>query len=85
MGKFEKLIFKLLSGTSDKKFTFDELRNVLLHLDFEERTTAGSYHIFKKKGIIGIINLQRDKNSQAKPYQVKQVRDFIVSNKIMTE
>lgn len=85
MGRFEKVIFKLLSGNSDNNFTFDELRNLLLSLSFEERTTVGSHHIFKKKGIIGIINIQRDKNNKAKPYQVRQIRDFLVNNQLIQD
>ncbi len=83
MGKFEKAIFKILSGNADNNFTFDELRNLLLSLGFEERTTAGSHHIFKKKGVVGIINIQRDKSNGAKPYQVRQVREFLISNKLI--
>jgi hypothetical protein len=82
MGKFEKTIYKLLAGSSDNNFKFEELRNILLILGFEERI-ASSHHIFKKKGCIGIINLQKDKNQEAKPYQVKQVRDFLITNKLV--
>ena len=83
MGKFEKIIYKLLSGSSDTNFTFEELRTLLVSLYFEERKTSGSHRIFTKKGVVGIINLQRDKNNKAKPYQVKQVRDFLVKNKLL--
>lgn len=82
MGKFEKIIFKLLSGSSDSNFKFEELRNILLALAFDERI-SGSHHIYKKKGCVGIINLQKDKNQEAKPYQVKQVREFLINNKLI--
>jgi hypothetical protein len=82
MGKFETTIFKLLSGSSDSNFRFQELRNILLNLDFDERI-AGSHHIYKRKGCLGIINLQKDKNNQAKAYQVRQVRDFLINNKLI--
>jgi hypothetical protein len=82
MGKFETTIFKLLSGSSDSNFRFEELRNILLNLDFDERI-AGSHHIYKRKGCLGIINLQKDKNNQAKAYQVRQVRDFLINNKLI--
>jgi hypothetical protein len=36
MSKFEKLFIKLLRGQSDANFSFDELRNLLLKLDFDE-------------------------------------------------
>jgi len=69
MSKFEKLLFKLLSGNADNNFSFDDLRNILLHFDFIERTTGGSHRIFYKEGIEDIINIQ-PKGSKAKPYQV---------------
>lgn len=51
MGKFEKLIVKLLSGRSDNNFSFDDLRYILLQFNFVERTTGGSHRIFYKDGI----------------------------------
>jgi hypothetical protein len=82
MGKFEKLLFKLLSGNADNNFSFDELRNILFHFDFVERTTGGSHRIFYKEGIEEIINIQ-PKGSKAKPYQVKQVRLIILKYKLI--
>jgi len=32
---------------------------------------------------VGIINLQKTKDGKAKSYQVKQVRDFFITNKII--
>ena len=81
MSKFDKLLVKLLFGTADKNFNFDDLVKILLSLDFQMRTTGGSHHIFSKKGIPDIINLQPMGN-KAKPYQVKQVRELIVKHKL---
>jgi len=82
MGKFEKLQLKLLSGSADNNFSFDDLRNILLHFDFIERTTGGSHRIFHKEGIEEIINIQ-PKGGKAKPYQVKQVRSIILKYKLI--
>ncbi len=79
----EKILLKLLSGKSDKNFLFDDLVNLLIRLGFEERHTGGSHRIFSHKGVEGIINLQKTKTSQAKPYQVKQVREFLVTHKLI--
>jgi hypothetical protein len=49
-------------------------------LGFSERI-RGSHHIFTKNGVEEIINLQ-DKSGNAKPYQVKQVRDIIVKYRL---
>ncbi|MBI5850628.1 MAG: type II toxin-antitoxin system HicA family toxin [Planctomycetes bacterium] len=54
---------------------FEDLRGLLLHLGFEERV-RGSHHIFFKSGIEELINVQRS-GSEAKPYQVRQVRAVI--------
>ncbi len=76
MGKLEKLIIKILRGTSDQNIDFENLRNLLLRLGFEERN-KGSHHILVKEGIEEILNIQ-PKSGKAKPYQVKQVRNLIV-------
>ena len=76
MGKYEKLLLKIIGGASDANIQFDELCNFLKHLDFAMRV-KGSHHIFRKEGIAEKINLQRDGN-MAKPYQVKQVRNVVV-------
>lgn len=83
MGKYDKILSKILSGLSDKDISFLELCNVLKHLGFKERV-RGSHHIFYKDGIKEIINLQ-PKNSSAKAYQVKQIRNIIVQYKIKGE
>lgn len=80
MGRFEKLLLKVLRGTADANIDFDDLRQLLLHLGFEERV-KGSHHIFRKGGIEERINLQQD-GSKAKPYQVRQVRAVITRYKL---
>ncbi len=69
---------KILSGQSDANVRFEELRSYLLQLDFTERV-RGSHHIFRREDVRELINLQRD-GSQAKPYQVRQVRQAILRN-----
>ncbi len=76
MGKYDKLLLKILHGSSDKNIGFDDLRRLLKHLGFEERI-RGSHHIFRKSGILEKVNLQRDGNN-AKAYQVRQVRKVII-------
>ena len=80
MSKLEKLIVKLLRGTSDGNFSFDELRTLILNLGFNERISS-SHHIYTKEGIEEIINIQ-PKQSKAKPYQVKQVRNLVIKYKL---
>ncbi len=71
-----KLMQRLLGGRSDANIRFNGLRKLLLSLGFEERT-QGSHHIYVKKGVEDMINLQREGN-KAKPYQVRQVRRVLV-------
>ncbi len=80
MTKYDKLLFQILRGTSDANIGFDDLRQLLLRLGFEERI-HGSHHTFRKAGIEEKINLQRD-DSKAKVYQVRQVRTVILKHKL---
>lgn len=70
----------MLRGASDANIHFDDLRHLLQALGFEERT-RGSHHIFRRAGIVELINLQKD-GSMAKPYQVKQVRTVIIAHRL---
>lgn len=76
MSQPEKVLARILQGTSDANISFDELRNLLRRLGFEERI-RGSHHIFRKSGVEEKINLQRDGN-KAKVYQVRQVRAVVL-------
>jgi len=80
MTKFEKLIQKILSGSSDKNIYFEDLRKLLLFFGFTERI-KGSHHIYYKTGVDEIINLQ-PLNGKAKAYQVKQVRVILTKYKL---
>jgi predicted RNA binding protein YcfA (HicA-like mRNA interferase family) len=80
MTQIQKLIAKILSGTNDKNIRFSELCNVLIKMGFQQRI-KGDHHIFYKKGIEEIINIQ-PKKKMAKPYQVKQIRKLILDYKL---
>jgi hypothetical protein len=71
---------RILHGTSDANIPFSGLRHLLRRLGFEERI-RGSHHIFTKEGVEEILNLQ-PRGSNAKPYQVKQVRNIILRYKL---
>ncbi|CAN5492873.1 type II toxin-antitoxin system HicA family toxin [soil metagenome] len=76
MSKTDKIREKVLFGYSDANVDFDDLRKLLVELNFAERI-KGSHHIFTQSGIEEIINIQ-PKQSKAKAYQVKQVRNIIL-------
>ncbi len=83
MGKYEKLIHRILRGSSDANIAFSDLVNLLKHFGFDLRI-KGSHHIFRKPGIEEKPNLQKD-GTKAKPYQVKQIRDLIVKYQLGDE
>ena len=76
MGKYDKLLFKILNGRSDNNIAFNELIQLLQRLQFELRV-RGDHHIFTRHDVNEILNLQ-PKGGMAKPYQVKQVRELII-------
>jgi predicted RNA binding protein YcfA (HicA-like mRNA interferase family) len=83
VSKLDKILEKVLRGTSDANINFEDMRQLLNGLGFDERT-RGSHHIYTKSDVVEIINLQ-PKGSKAKPYQVKQVRNLILKYKLAGE
>jgi hypothetical protein len=76
----DKVLDKVLRGSSDRNILFAALCDLLRRLGFQERI-RGSHHIFTKDGIVEILNLQ-PKGDKAKAYQVRQVRKVIVEHKL---
>jgi hypothetical protein len=72
---YSKILERVLTGRADANIRFDDLRNLLLRLGFEERC-RGSHHIFIREGVDDLINLQRE-GQMAKSYQVRQVRAVV--------
>ncbi len=77
MSKIKKILAALLEGRSDANFDFSDLCFILARAGFTLRQGKDSHHIYFKDGVEEIINLQ-PRGSQAKAYQVKQVRDLIL-------
>lgn len=80
MGKHDKLLIKILRGTSDANIQFSGLCNLLKVFGFDERI-RGDHHIFTRIDIEEILNLQPI-GSKSKPYQVKQIRNIILKYKL---
>ena len=80
MNKHDRLLQAILRGRSDANLRFSDLRALLLHLGFSERIRGG-HHLFDREGIIEIVNLQ-SRGGQAKPYQVRQIRQLILKYKL---
>lgn len=80
MARRDKLLDRILRGTSDANIPFNELCQLLRRLGFDQRI-RGSHHIFTKEGLEDILNLQ-PKGAKTKAYQVKQVRSVILKHKL---
>ncbi len=76
MGSLRKILQRILSGSADRSIRFDELIRLLKSMGFTERI-RGDHHILTRTDLEEILNLQPN-GHQAKPYQVKQVREIIV-------
>ncbi|HPR62727.1 MAG TPA: type II toxin-antitoxin system HicA family toxin [Thermoanaerobaculia bacterium] len=76
----EKLLIRILRGSSDANIPFHDLCNLLLQLGFDERT-RGDHHIFTRSCIEEILNIQ-PKGAKAKPYQVRQVRKIVLKYRL---
>ena len=76
----DKVLERVLSRASDANIRFDDLCQLLRSLGFEMRVHGG-HHIFRKAGVEEKINLQRE-GSEAKPYQVRQVRAVILKYRL---
>ena len=83
MSNPRKTLDRLLSGQADANLDFADLLRLLDKLGFASRI-RGSHHLFHQTGIEEILNLQ-PKGSQAKPYQVRQVRDVVLKYKLSLE
>ena len=80
MGKYERVLARILIGASDADIPFKELCKLLSKLGFKERV-RGDHHIFTRNMVEEILNLQ-PRESKAKNYQVKQVRNLILQYKL---
>ena len=80
MSNPRKILERVLSGQSDANIAFSNLLRLLEKLGFICRI-KGSHHIFHQTGIEEILNLQ-PKGSQAKSYQVRQVRNVVLKYKL---
>ena len=80
MAKYDDLLARILRGTSDANIPFNDLRQLLRRLGFDERI-RGSHHVFWKAGVEEKINLQCEGN-KSKVYQVRQVRATILKYRL---
>lgn len=80
MPTLDKIYMAVMCGTKDGNIRFAELQKLLSSLGFQVRI-KGDHFIYYKNGVEEIINIQLH-GSNAKPYQVKQVRNIILKYKL---
>ena len=76
MGHYDKVFSDVISGRKDTNIRFNDLCGLLDNMEFR-CSIRGDHYIYRRDDT-PIINIQPDGN-KAKAYQVKQVRDIIVS------
>lgn len=74
--QIEKLYQSVMSGMQDNNIKFRDLRNLLENLGFEYRI-KGDHFIYFAENIPDNINIQPIGN-KAKPYQVRQIRNYLL-------
>ena len=80
MSRTQRVLQKILGGTSDRGVRFRELRHLMKALKFDERI-RGDHHIYSRADVVEIINVQ-PRGAMAKAYQVKQVRELILKYRL---
>jgi hypothetical protein len=80
MSRHDKLRERILSGVADAGIGFADLCQFLIYLGFKQRV-RGDHHIFTAAGVDEIINIQ-PRGANAKPYQVRQVRNLILKYRL---
>ena len=80
MNRHQRLLNRILDGSHLANIRFDDVRSLLARLGFEERI-RGSHYVYVKVGIVDQVNLQ-PRGSDAKPYQLRQLRDVLVKHNL---
>jgi hypothetical protein len=80
VSKRAKLIEKVLNVNATNNVTFDELCQCAIHIGWQQKKRKGSSHIiYHHDACPDLLDLQPGMNGKAKSYQVKQLRNFIIT------
>jgi predicted RNA binding protein YcfA (HicA-like mRNA interferase family) len=63
---------------------FRDLERLLLHLGFRLDRVSGSHHVYVHPKVTRAVNIQ-PVGKDAKPYQVRQIRDIIIEFRLTLE
>lgn len=81
MATTDKLMQSVMSGQQDRNIRFKDLQKLLDTMGFECRI-RGDHFIYSFHALPENINIQPAGN-MAKPYQVRQIRNFLTKYKIV--
>ena len=77
-----KIHEKLLSGS--RSVRFHDISKLSTAFGFRLDRISGSHHIFRHPTGL-MLNLQPDRNGQAKPYQIRQLLELVEENRLSLE
>ncbi|MCL2160020.1 MAG: type II toxin-antitoxin system HicA family toxin [Oscillospiraceae bacterium] len=75
----EKIYEMVLSGKADNNIKYADFQNLIINLGFVFTRQRGSHEIYYHPVIKERMNIQKD-GSKAKDYQVRQLRDIILTH-----
>nr|DAV44554.1 MAG TPA: HICA protein [Caudoviricetes sp.] len=81
MDKLKKIQADILQGHKDSNIRFSDLQKLLVAMGGRERV-KGDHFIYSFMEIEAIINIQPD-GKMAKPYQIRQIRKFMLENNLL--
>ena len=81
MGKYEKLFELIIQQGQTTNIPFSDLQYLITRLGFTEKSVRGDHFTYKMSGVPDKINLQPN-GKDAKPYQVRQVRNIVIQYKL---
>jgi hypothetical protein len=68
--------------TNPKGLRFSELKALCEGIGMRCDRIAGSHFIFKMESPFFLLSIQKMRDGKAKPYQVRQLSDFIEDNRL---
>ena len=69
------------SGNSDNNIKYSDFKSLIVDLGFIFKRQSGSHAVYFHYDANEFVNIQPDGN-KAKGYQVKQLREIILTNKL---
>ena len=82
MNRHQRLLNRILDGRHLANIRFDDVRALLIRMGFEERI-RGSHHTYRMAGVVEKVTLQSI-GSDAKPYQLRQLRRTLLKYDLRT-